>query len=188
MIFTGIGSRETPSAVLKEMMAIGAWARSVGHVIYSGHAEGADWGFESNAKPNDTSFTTGAQEACTAFLPWGGFNTQLSSKAKKVTPYPTEFLKSLVDKFHPAPGRLSKGAYSLMLRNGCQIFGTEGMRQSQAVVCWTSDGKASGGTGQAIRIADSHGVPVFNMYHDSFNSASKVQTALQRIIDALQVY
>jgi hypothetical protein len=31
------------------------------------------------------------------------------------------------------------------------------------VVCWTSDGKASGGTGQAIRIAKYYEIPTYNL-------------------------
>jgi hypothetical protein len=183
MIFTGIGSRDTPSSVLTEMMNIGAWARSKGHRVYSGHAEGADWGFESNAKRSDLSFITGAQEACTIFLPWSSFNPHLISKAKVVTPYPTEFLKSLVEKYHPAPGRLSRGAYSLMLRNGCQIFGTEGMRHTQAVVCWTSDYKnPSGGTSHAIRIATAHNIPVLNMSNAVYNNSTKIISFLENML------
>ena len=34
---------------------------------------------------------------------------------------------------------------------------------SDFVLCWTEDGEASGGTGQAMRIAAAHGVPVYNL-------------------------
>lgn len=36
---------------------------------------------------------------------------------------------------------------------------------SSFVVCWTSDGKDSGGTGQALRIARDRNIPVYNLYN-----------------------
>lgn len=35
------------------------------------------------------------------------------------------------------------------------------------VVCWTADGKASGGTGQALRVASAYDVPIFNLFDPS---------------------
>jgi hypothetical protein len=34
------------------------------------------------------------------------------------------------------------------------------------VVCWTKDGKSSGGTGQALRIAEYYSIPIFNLKND----------------------
>ncbi|HRY03076.1 MAG TPA: hypothetical protein P5256_08115, partial [Beijerinckiaceae bacterium] len=31
------------------------------------------------------------------------------------------------------------------------------------VICWTKDARGGGGTGQAIRLARAHGVPVFDL-------------------------
>lgn len=41
------------------------------------------------------------------------------------------------------------------------------------VVCWTSDGKASGGTGQALRIAadPAYAIPVFNLFDPKADQA-----------------
>ena len=69
----GIGSRETPQPVLDEMKKIGEWCKEINFTLRSGHAEGADWFFEQ-----------GAQENCTAYLPWAGFNNELESNAKHV--------------------------------------------------------------------------------------------------------
>ena len=182
MIFAGIGSRDTPRSVCKEMMNLGAWARAEGHTVYSGHADGADWAFESNAPKGDLSFATGAQENCVAFIPWKWFNRQLVSKAKLVVVEPTDYLREVVYKFHPAPKNLSSGAMKLMCRNTFQVLGgstTEDFDRAKAVVCWTSDGKDSGGTGQAIRIAMAHGIPVLNMHSQSLNTADKIKAALQ---------
>ena len=38
-----------------------------------------------------------------------------------------------------------------------------------AVVCWTRDGKATGGTGMGIRIARERDIPVFNLFRRHFD-------------------
>ena len=37
------------------------------------------------------------------------------------------------------------------------------MLLSKFVICWTKNGKGTGGTGQAIRIAKGFGIPVFDL-------------------------
>ena len=50
-----------------------------------------------------------------------------------------------------------------------QILGMGCKSPSAMVVCWTPDGSTgittarTGGTGQALRIAFAHGVPIFNL-------------------------
>jgi hypothetical protein len=48
-------------------------------------------------------------------------------------------------------------------RNVHQVLGRDLKTPSDFVICWTADGGFSGGTGQALRIADDHGIPIFNM-------------------------
>lgn len=52
-----------------------------------------------------------------------------------------------------------------MRRNGCQVLGLELDKPSNMVICYTPDGLPSGGTGQAIRIAESYRIPVINLFH-----------------------
>jgi len=173
MFIAGIGSRETPGDILDEMTRIGEWVRGSGkHYIVSGHAEGADWAFER-----------GAQERCIVFLPWKTFNNHLQSNALISVPPLTQKAKNVTKRYHPAYDKLSHGALGLHCRNGFQILGSElgdiltGKvipKRVNVVVCWTSDGKASGGTGQAIRIAEGHNIPVLNMYDDKWNTYEKV--------------
>ena len=47
-----------------------------------------------------------------------------------------------------------------------QVLGSSLDSPAEFVLCWTADGEASGGTGQALRIAASHGVPVFNLQRE----------------------
>jgi hypothetical protein len=43
------------------------------------------------------------------------------------------------------------------------------------VVCWTPRGEATGGTGQAIRMARHYGIPVYNLYDpQSITQLSKI--------------
>ena len=64
---------------------------------------------------------------------------------------------------HPAFVGLSAFVQALHNRNVFQVLGPSLDSPAEFVLCWTADGEASGGTGQALRIAASHGVPVFNL-------------------------
>jgi len=70
----------------------------------------------------------------------------------------------LVNQFHPAPDKLSPAGRKLMARNGFQVLGTSLKDPVNAVICWTRNGKFSGGTGQALRIAHAYKIPIFNLY------------------------
>lgn len=153
MRISGIGSRKTPSNILAEMMKVGEYALNNGWTVTSGHAAGADYAFEIGAKKN-----------CIAYLPWDGFNSSLPMLGTPIVVPHTTALDDIVRKFHPAPDKLSSGGWALMRRNAYQVLG-EGLDQPvDAVVCWTEDGKASGGTGQAMRIAEAYNIKVINMF------------------------
>lgn len=172
LIITGIGSRETPLDILQEMIIFGQWAMTFNHIIRSGHAPGADWAFEQ-----------GSQNRCIVYLPWENFSLNLESNSTKiVVPYEDKY-SQFTDKYHPAPGRLSNAARKLMNRNACQILGINLTNKSNVVICYTKDGKASGGTGQAIRIAQAYNIPVFNMYYQEYNTCGK----LIKIIEELEL-
>lgn len=137
--YAGIGSRETPEAILSQMSAIAVWLQQEGFTLRSGGAEGAD-----------TAFARGAGTRKHIYRP------------RDATPEALE----LASRFHPAWHRCSDYAKRLHARNGFQVLGPDLQSPSLFVVCWTKDGKASGGTGQAIRIAEHYGIPVFNL-HDA---------------------
>jgi hypothetical protein len=50
-----------------------------------------------------------------------------------------------------------------MARNYRQIIGKDA-QNSEFVICWTKDGESSGGTGQALRIAAHHNIPIHNLF------------------------
>lgn len=146
-IYAGIGSRETPIEVRKTMTEIASNLSRHGFLLRSGGAEGADDAFESGATLKNI------------FLPWDSFNGRKADGKEYIIPK-TDF--SFVEKFHPAPHALKRGAKLLMSRNTNQILGEHFDDPVDFVLCWTSDGKASGGTGQALRIAKSLNIPIFN--------------------------
>lgn len=148
--YTGIGSRNTPTDVLLKMTELAKALANDNWILRSGGADGADSAFEAGASHK------------TIYLPWSGFNNKTADNVTFIVP-PLNL--DMVFDYHPAPERLSKAALKLMSRNAYQILGDSLMWRSEFVVCWTSDGKASGGTGQALRIAKDNNIPIYNLYH-----------------------
>jgi len=166
--YAGIGSRETPPGILALMTRIAfrlaCWGEPIqqsyfgdGFWLRSGHAPGADQAFENGAVwEGDPSFTS--------FLPWDGFE---GGKIHEPGPFEygvNERNDAIAEESHPAWDRLTQGARKLHSRNVAQILGRPGEPYSSFVICWTKDGRATGGTGQAIRIADTFGIPVYNLH------------------------
>ena len=82
-------------------------------------------------------------------------------------------------KFHPAWNKLNLIAKKLHGRNSMIIMGEKLDNPVDFVLCYTTDGKASGGTGQGIRIANYYNIPVFNLYKKSKNDFVKFFNSLQ---------
>ena len=61
---------------------------------------------------------------------------------------------------------LSTFVQDLHTRNVFQVLGPSLDSPSEFLLCWAADGEASGGTGQALRIAATHSVPVYNLQRD----------------------
>jgi hypothetical protein len=166
--YAGIGSKETPRDVCLYMTAIAKRLASLGYTCNSGGASGADSAFEAGARINRQ-----------IFLPWDGFNGKTISNMNKfhdtwnylVPPFNEE----LVRKYHPKPGALSDVGWKFMSRNSYQVLGKDLKTPVEFVLCWTKDGKASGGTGQAIRIAESMNIPVFN-FKNGYEEFSQYMT------------
>lgn len=154
--YAGIGSRSTPDGILRVMEAAGRKLAQDGWVLRSGNADGAD-----------KAFGKGAGRQAQIFLPWAGFNG--GSEAQYVLDAPAPWTNEFVDRFHPAPSRLSDAARKLMARNAHQVFGAlppvDETKSTWAkfVLCYTEGGKGQGGTGQAIRIARQYGIQVFDL-------------------------
>jgi hypothetical protein len=157
MIYAGIGSRETPKEVLVRMYNLAEAFALMGYRLRSGHAGGADLAFEDGC-----ILQSGPKEI---FLPWSGFNDARHNPFKDYYVIANEEAEKIASRFHPAWERLSQGAKRLMVRNVYQVLGPDLKTHSDFVVCWTNGGGPTGGTGQAIRIANEYGIEVYNLYN-----------------------
>lgn len=139
--YAGVGSRETPEDILARMTKCAVSMRKNGLILRSGGAKGADSAFEDGAGKHKEIFTANGH------IPlWTNVMT---------------------DFFHPAPDKLSDYARKLMNRNSLILLGEDGNTPVEFVVCWTKNGEAVGGSGQAIRMAEYFGIKVFNFYNES---------------------
>jgi len=171
-IVTGIGSRETPESELILLTRIGAAVEKKNGRGRSGGAGGADLAFERGfTDPRNID----------VIVPWKGFlpkdMTQRDVDAFLGRPRPIsgpgapvmlpwdkrQEAEEKASHYHPAWHKCSPGAKSLHTRNIPQVVGLQLDRPADVVVAWTVDGKATGGTGQAIRMAQDIGVPVANL-------------------------
>ena len=157
--YTGIGSRSTPPHILYLMAYIAHAMGKNGYILRSGGADGADLAFEE-----------GAGELKEIYLPWKGFNNS-NSHLHSISDAAMHIASTL----HPRWQYIPESVKKLMARNCYQILGEGLNTPSEVVICWTPDGCTSsstrtpktGGTGQAIDLADKLGVPVYNLQNSS---------------------
>ncbi|MHB8252041.1 DUF4326 domain-containing protein [Acidithiobacillus sp.] len=157
--FAGIGSRSTPDPVLQVMRKVAHRLSELGYTLLSGGAAGADSAFEEGC--------FGKKEI---YLPWPGFR---HLQGRHCVTLPSAEAFRVAEAIHPAWKRLNDTAQALMARNSHQILGADLRSPVDFVVCWTPDGceseatrsRTTGGTGQAIALADRWGIPVVNLAH-----------------------
>lgn len=149
-IYTGIGSRETPKEVQKDMILLAQILSELKYTLRSGGASGADAAFE-----------TGHTYKKEIYLPYDGFNGRNIDNQSFFT-Y-THKSTILAESYHPAWYKLSKTGKQMHSRNMHQVLGLDLMSPTNFIICWTRDGQASGGTGQALRVAEQYGIPIYNL-------------------------
>ena len=148
--YAGIGSRGCPADICSLMTDIARFLCNQGIVLRSGGANGADSAFEAGVDK---------EEMKEIYLPWPAFNNNRSQR------WGVNARASLLaEEHHPAWRALGFAAKKLIARNGFQVLGESLEDPVKFIVCWTKDGRATGGTGQAIRIAKSKDIPVFNLF------------------------
>lgn len=153
--YAGIGSRTTPAHILQLMNQIGYELANLGWNLRSGHAIGADQAFEQGCIE-----AVGKKQI---YLPWLGFNDAPRDHPDYIRPKVTQEVMEISAQFHPNWIKCTEPAKLLHARNLYQITGhLEGSEPSVCVICWTPCNNL-GGTGQAIRIANHLGIPVFNL-------------------------
>ena len=168
MIYTGIGSRQTPEPVLRLMVLLSCELARRGWVLRSGGSPGADTAFEKGCDLGD-----GAKEI---YLPWRGFNGSASPLYKT----PPEAVE-LARKIHPGLNRRSGSVQKLRARNVCQILGAMLSEPSYLVIAWTKNAVPSGGSATVLRIAEERGIPMVNLADPKY-SALDERTALKRVL------
>lgn len=152
--YAGIGSRETPAHILDVMAQIAGRMAALDFVLRSGGAGGADTAFEQGCDA-----VSGPKEI---FIPWDGFSGRTRATPGNIV-FVSRQAEAITAKFHPNWAACSQGARKLHARNVAQVLGTDLSTPSKMVICWTRNASGAGGTGQAIRIARSYGVPVFDL-------------------------
>jgi len=154
--YAGIGARATPAPILQLMTRAAFALNKRSYVLRSGHADGADSAFENGSAANAQIFLPCERwrGSDSAYHP-GAIDQAIWSRAEAITA-----------QHHPAFARLTPFVRALHTRNVFQILGPDLAEPSEFVLCWTPDGQASGGTGQAIRVAQAHAVPVYNFFNE----------------------
>lgn len=147
--YAGIGSRETPDNVLAYFTHLANYLGRNGWTLRSGGAPGADTAFEQGAIAKEI------------FIPWNGFQ-QRSTREPGVLCIEHPLAREMAEKAHPNWAACSQGARTLHTRNVYQVLGATLGIPSRFVVCWTKGGTGAGGTGQALRIARAHNIPIFD--------------------------
>lgn len=165
MIYTGIGSRETPSDIKEKMTSLARYMASWGHTLRSGGAPGADRAFELGCIDKN-----GKMEI---YLPYRGFRGNESLLFGS-----TKEARLLTSKFHPNWPNLGCTGRDFMARNAYQVLGLDLKTPTDFIVCWTPEGKVVGGTGQALRMADHYRIPVFNFGSMSLDEMDKAITSI----------
>lgn len=147
--YAGIGSRDIPLEIYLYFEKLGKWFARKGIILRSGHAKGSDQAFEKGCDS-----IKGEKEI---YIPWKNFEDS-TSNLTVVNPVAFDIAR----KYHPKWHTLSQGAKKLQARNSHQVLGKDLNTLSEFIVCYTPNGLGSGGTGQAIRIADGYKIPIFD--------------------------
>ena len=152
--YCGIGSRQTPTAVLEIMTRLGCLLATHGFILRSGGAPGADSAFERGC-----DMAKGEKEI---FIPWNGFQERNANQPGVYAGVSQEAL-DMASTVHPAWDRCGDGARKLHARNCYQILGHKLNAPVKMVICWTVGGSRKGGTGQALRLAELLNIPIIDL-------------------------
>lgn len=147
MYYSGIGSRNIPENIESLFISLGKFLEHHDFILRSGGARGADTAFETSVDSNHKEI----------YLPWERFNNNLSPLFNIC-----DQALVMAEKFHPKWKNLNDKSKKFHARNCYQVLGGDLTEPSEFVLCWTPNGDGSGGTGQAIRIANAYNIPVFD--------------------------
>lgn len=141
MIYAGIGARKTPDNILTIMRGLGFYLAQHGLMLRSGRQPvGADAAFEFGCKI-------------------------ANGQSELFAPQPNYAWMAHAEKHHPAWNKCDQYARERHARNSAVMLGFHLDTPVKFVACWTANGAAVGGTGQALRIAKAYDIPVFNLFN-----------------------
>lgn len=169
--YAGIGARSCPLNILNDMTHLSTTLNGMGYTLRSGNADGADFAFAKGVE----------DEKAQIWLPWKNFNIGFQrihpQHTYRLIREPDDESWDSINKFHPNGPKLNTIYKKFMARNYRQVRGL-GEPDSEFVICWTHDGTAVGGTGQALRIAKNFNIPIFNLFNlnvgDILNEVEKL--------------
>lgn len=148
--FAGIGAhKNVPHEIIGQATLISAALIGKGFGLRSGGAECMDEAFRRGAVGAGARSIDGNLQI---FYP--------DARDSRKTPA----WEAIAQLYHPNWAACDERARMLHARNTPIILGANVNDPVQAVVCWTADGGATGGTGQGMRIAYSYNIPVYNIY------------------------
>ncbi len=172
MIYTGIGSRQTPKDITSLMSNIASALFREGYTLRSGSAPGADLAFERGAW-SQASLEYTYLSRMEIYLPWRTFQQDERTPVMPRLEKPQSEAYDIAAEYHPRWKYLRFGAKALMARNVHQVLGPDVTKPiySNFIICWTKGAKRGGGTGQTLRIAEAHDIPIYDMasHNDLFN-------------------
>ena len=202
--YAGIGSRRTTFPIALMLYRLGCAFSLKGVKCLTGGAPGSDDAFEKGARAGYELLSThlsnpgSLQDYLTVFLPWNNFNyrsTRDPVNWSNILPK----AEVIAAKHHPGWSYLKDRSpvKPLMARNSHQVLDKDLATPVRFVFCYTPDGVTSyhdttektGGTGQAIRLASSMDIPVYNIGNPShFLRAEKfIESAFNEFSEILGV-
>ena len=140
MIYTGIGSRESPSPILDIMTELGMLLAMQKWCLRSGGARGADKAFEQGC-----DFSGGFKEI---YLPIQERPSVITDEALRLA----EVVWKTRDRVEDW-AILEPYTKLIMARNCLQVLGNDVKTPTDLIICWTPGGDEAGGTGQALALA-----------------------------------
>jgi len=143
LYYAGIGTRRRlPEHISALMTRVSIKLESLGYTLRSGGAYGSDKSFEAGVANAELKEIFRPQHATLEAI-------------------------ALASEHHPFWEGCDEYARKLHGRNSMIILGKFLNKPVKFVICYTADGKHSGGTGLGMNIAEAHKIPIFNLYYPS---------------------
>lgn len=151
--YAGMGAGDAPAGVRMVLSEIAAALFKRGWMLRSGGSVGADIAFEEGAEDRKEIFFP-KDATVEAHL--------IAQRCCRDWNRRTSFVKNL------------------LARKSMILLGAKLDSPVSALICWTTDGQPTGGTGQAIRIASGYGIPVHNLFDNAQSQFGRGKLAAYR--------